>query len=101
MVSPRKASPTFHISELPCKYNKAEEFYDSVGVGFYYLDLHPSTGGDNYIDMPSLPFQIPLGALIPQQMNNLLPANKNIGNGIIPIFHVSIMCHQRSLSDKR
>ena len=44
----------------------AEAFADSVGVGSYRIDLHPSTGGDNYIDVSSLPFQIPLGALIPQ-----------------------------------
>lgn len=59
--------------------NKAPDFYDSVGVGYYHIDLHPSSGGDNYIDFPSLPFQIPLGSLIPVRMENLLPANKNIG----------------------
>ncbi len=58
---------------------KAAEFYDSIGVGYYHIDLHPSSGGNNYIDFPSLPFQIPLGALIPVRMENLLPANKNIG----------------------
>jgi hypothetical protein len=52
---------------------------DTVGVGMYRIDLHPSTGGDNYIDVGSCPFQIPLGALIPQRMENLLPAGKNIG----------------------
>src|SRR6185503_7992448 len=33
----------------------------------------------NYIDISSLPFQIPLGALIPQRVENLLAACKNIG----------------------
>ena len=41
--------------------SQAEPFADSVGVGSYRIDLHPSTGGDNYIDISSLPFQIPLG----------------------------------------
>jgi len=68
---------------------RSEAFYDSVGVGFYYLDLHPTTGGDNYIDMPSLPFQIPLGALIPQRMKNLVAANKNIGT-----THVTNGCYR-------
>jgi hypothetical protein len=45
----------------------------------YRIDLHPSTGGDTYIDVASCPFEIPLGALIPQRMENLLPAGKNIG----------------------
>ncbi len=54
-------------------------FYDSVGVGYYHIDLHPSSDGENYLDFGSLPFQIPLGSLIPVRMKNLLPANKNIG----------------------
>jgi hypothetical protein len=57
----------------------AEPFADSVGVGSYRIDLHMSTGGDNYIDVASLPFRIPLGALIPVRTENLLPACKNIG----------------------
>jgi hypothetical protein len=57
----------------------AEQFKDSVGIGAYRIDLHPSTGGNNYIDKSSLPYQIPLGAMIPQRMRNLLPACKNIG----------------------
>ncbi|MEU4242561.1 FAD-dependent oxidoreductase [Actinoplanes sp. NPDC026619] len=52
---------------------------DSIGVGMYRIDLHPSTGGDNYIDVGSCPFEIPLGALLPQRVENLLPAGKNIG----------------------
>ena len=56
----------------------AASFFDSVGVGSYRMDLHPSTGGDNYIDLASLPFQIPLGALIPIRMTNLIAADKNI-----------------------
>jgi len=57
----------------------AERYEDSVGIGYYRIDLHPSTGGDNYIDVPSLPFRIPLGALVPQRLVNLLPGAKNIG----------------------
>lgn len=57
----------------------AAVFADSVGIGSYPIDLHPTTGGDNYIDFPALPFQIPLGALLPRRMENLLPACKNIG----------------------
>ncbi|MFD6950399.1 FAD-dependent oxidoreductase [Nocardiopsis sp. TSRI0078] len=53
--------------------------HDSVGVGSYRIDLHPSTGGDNYVDVASVPFEIPLGALLPERETNLLPAAKNIG----------------------
>jgi hypothetical protein len=67
------------VSGLTGDQLKAAEFADSVGIGYYHIDLHPSSGGDNYIDFPSLPFQIPLGSLIPINTENLLAANKNIG----------------------
>lgn len=57
----------------------AERFFDSVGIGAYRIDLHPSTRGRNTVDIDSYPFQIPLGALLPQRVSNLLPACKNIG----------------------
>ncbi|WP_255948475.1 FAD-dependent oxidoreductase [Streptomyces odontomachi] len=57
----------------------AVRYPDSVGIGMYRIDLHPSTGGDNYIDVGCCPFEIPLGALLPQRVENLLPAGKNIG----------------------
>src|SRR5262249_12421082 len=57
----------------------AERFPDSVGVGSYRIDLHPSSGGVNYIDVSSLPFEIPLGSLLPRRVENLLPACKNLG----------------------
>lgn len=58
---------------------RAESFPDSVGLGSYRIDLHPSTSGDNYIDISSLPFEIPLGALIPKRMENLIAGCKNLG----------------------
>lgn len=58
---------------------KTAKFFDSVGIGYYHIDLHPSSKGVNYIDFPSIPFEIPLGALVPEQMENILPACKNIG----------------------
>jgi hypothetical protein len=68
---------------------EAEVFPDSVGVGCYRIDLHPSTGGDNYIDVSSLPFQIPLGALIARGPQNFLPACKNLG-----VTHVTNGCYR-------
>ena len=74
----------------------AATFADSVGIGCYRIDLHPSTGksgdgsdGDNYIDVGSWPFQIPLGALIPRRVENLLPASKNIGT-----THITNGCYR-------
>ncbi len=57
----------------------AERFFDSVGIGAYRIDLHPSTRGRNTVDIDAYPFQIPLGALLPQRVDNLLPACKNLG----------------------
>ena len=68
---------------------RAKQFADSVGVGHYSIDLHPSTGGDNYLHFAGLPFQVPLGALIPRRMENLLPACKNIGT-----THLSSGCYR-------
>jgi hypothetical protein len=67
----------------------AESFHDTVGIGHYRIDLHPSTGGDNYIDIPALPFQIPLGALIPRRVENLLAACKNLGT-----THITNGCYR-------
>ncbi|MEO6435032.1 MAG: FAD-dependent oxidoreductase [Tepidisphaeraceae bacterium] len=67
----------------------AEQFADSVGIGHYNIDLHPTTAGVNYIDVPALPFQVPLGALIPVRMENLLPACKNLG-----VTHLTNGCYR-------
>ena len=67
----------------------AEPFADSVGVGSYRLDLHPTTRLRTYVDISSWPFQIPLGALIPVRMENLLPAAKNLG-----VTHITNGCYR-------
>jgi len=67
----------------------ATRYDDSVGVGMYRIDLHPSTGGDTYIDVPSTPFEIPLGALLPRRTTNLLAAAKNIGT-----THITNGCYR-------
>ena len=67
----------------------AEIFPDSVGVGSYRIDLHPTTRQRPYVDISSWPFQIPLGAMIPIRMENLLPAAKNIG-----VTHLTNGCYR-------
>lgn len=67
----------------------AVHYPDSVGVGMYRIDLHPSTGGDNYIDVACCPFEIPLGALIPPERPNLLAGCKNIGT-----THITNGCYR-------
>lgn len=74
---------------LPGETVQATPFPDSVGIGSYRIDLHPTIGGDNYVDVSSLPFQIPLGALLPVRMENLLPACKNLG-----VTHITNGCYR-------
>ncbi len=72
------------IVAAPGRGARARVHPNSVGVGWYQLDLHPSVGNDSLDEgvtmfEPTLPFQIPLGALIPETTRNLLAACKNIG----------------------
>ena len=78
-----------HVGRDARGQDRAEPFGDSVGVGCYRIDLHPSTSGDNYIDISSLPFQIPLGALVPVRAENVLAAAKNIGT-----THITNGCYR-------
>jgi len=67
----------------------AASFADSVGTGSYRIDLHPSTGGDNYLDLSSQPFEIPLGALLPKRVENLVAGCKNLG-----VTHITNGCYR-------
>jgi hypothetical protein len=67
-----------HIAH-PLRPNGPQLFDDSVGIGCYRIDLHPRTSGAGYVDLGCWPFQIPLGAMIPVRVENLLPGGKNLG----------------------
>jgi len=73
----------------PGEGKTAASFSDSVGIGYYNIDLHPGSNGSNTVDLPSLPFQIPMGALLPQLTENLLPVCKNIGT-----THITNGCYR-------
>ena len=60
---------------------------DSVGVGHYAMDLHLTIHTRTHMYRPTRQFEIPLSAMIPVRMKNLLPACKNIGAS-----HVSSGC---------
>jgi hypothetical protein len=74
------------VSERP---TGAVTYPDSVGIGAYRIDLHPSTGDDNYIDIPAWPFQIPLRSLVPRRVRNLIAAGKNIST-----THITNGCYR-------
>lgn len=80
-VLQQHVSRDLRIAEMGAGAARAEEYKDSVGIGLYlYIDIHKtcegySNGGGGKV----FPFQIPLGALIPQRVENLLAACKNLG----------------------
>jgi hypothetical protein len=74
---------------LPKEEVRATQFADTVGIGSYRMDLHITTTGDHGAYGSTLPFQIPLGALIPRRVENLLPACKNLG-----VTHLTNGCYR-------
>lgn len=52
---------------------------DSVGIGWYPIDIHRAGADDVGLSCRTRPFQIPLGALLPVRIANLIAAAKNIG----------------------
>ena len=58
---------------------RAAQFDDSVGVGWYPIDIHQVGPDEVGTSTRTRPFQIPLGALVPVRVENLIAANKNIG----------------------
>ncbi len=59
---------------------RARLWTDSVGIGWYSIDLHACVGNPHAaMYAPTRPFQLPLGALIPCRLRNMIPACKNIG----------------------
>lgn len=58
---------------------RARWFPDSIGIGFHMVDIHPCDIGESARMMMPRPFQIPMGALIPQRVTNLLAAGKDLG----------------------
>jgi hypothetical protein len=69
-----------HIAAESNPGARAHPMEDSVGIGWYSIDLHPCVGNPKAsMYAPTKPFQIPLGALIPRDTTNLIAACKNIG----------------------
>ena len=68
---------------------RAAHFNDSVGVGWYPIDIHQVSEDEVGTSTRTKPFQIPLGALIPVRVENLIAANKNIGT-----THITNGCYR-------
>ena len=69
-------------SFLSSRPQAAPERADAVAVGGYRIDVEPHPAGQSYtlsLHGKHWPQQLPLGALLPIRVDNLLPACKNIG----------------------
>ncbi len=77
-----KALQTIREQDISAEFQpgaRARFFDNSVGIGKYWIDLHRGSDEDLGLFLPTKPFQIPLGALIPIRMKNLVAGAKNIG----------------------
>jgi hypothetical protein len=87
-----RALKTIVEQEVSANYQKgplAAHFADSVGVGWYPIDIHRSGPDDVGASCRTRPFEIPLGALIPVRIENLVAGAKNIGT-----THITNGCYR-------
>jgi FAD dependent oxidoreductase len=87
-----KAKKTIVEQEVSARYQKgarAAHFADSVGVGWYPIDIHRSGPDDVGASCRTKPFEIPLGALLPVRIANLIAGAKNIGT-----THITNGCYR-------
>ena len=87
-----KAIKTIVEQDVAVEHQKgprAAHFDDSVGVGWYPIDIHQVSEDEVGTSTRTRPFQIPLGALIPARVENLIAANKNIGT-----THITSGCYR-------
>ncbi len=68
---------------------RAVHFPDSIGVGWYPIDIHQVSPDEVGTSTRTKPFQISLGALIPVRVENLIAASKNIGT-----THITNGCYR-------
>ncbi len=68
---------------------RARHFADSVGIGWYGIDIHPNDAEQKLPPAATRPFQIALGALVSVDTDNLIPACKNIGT-----THITNGCYR-------
>jgi len=85
-----KALYTIREQDISKKHaKKIPEYWDSIGIGLYHIDLHMTTETKTYFFDETWPFEIPLGALIPRNRKNLIAACKNIGT-----THITNGCYR-------
>jgi hypothetical protein len=58
---------------------RAQNFSDSCGIGNYGMDVHAGANQSQEFESGTWPYQIPSGALIPKDVDNVLAAGKCLG----------------------
>jgi hypothetical protein len=87
-----QAKKTIVEQEVSERYQtgaRAAHFADSVGVGWYPIDIHRSGPDDVGASCRTKPFQISLGALLPVRIGNLIAGGKNLGT-----THITNGCYR-------
>ena len=87
-----RALRTILEQEVSAEYQRgarSQPFEGSVGVGWYPIDIHTSGSDEVGVSSRTRPFQIPLGALIPVRVKNLLAGAKNLGT-----THITNGCYR-------
>jgi hypothetical protein len=75
----RRAEGRPEPAGAPADLGSGEAFADSVAIGHYTIDLHPSCSWRNSVYVACAPFRVPMGALIPRRVRNVLAAGKCLG----------------------
>ena len=88
-IKAKKTIVAQEVSALHQPGPRAAQFSDSVGVGWYPIDIHRSGPDDVGASCRTKPFQIPLGALLPVRMANLIAGGKNLGT-----THITNGCYR-------
>jgi len=88
-IRARKTIVEQEVSERYQTGPRAAHFADSVGVGWYPIDIHRSGPDDVGASCRTKPFQIPLGALLPVRIGNLIAGGKNLGT-----THITNGCYR-------
>lgn len=74
------AMKTIREQDVSRRFNeKPPTVKDSVGIGHYAIDIHLTTKTHTFLYDKTYPFEIPLSAMVPIRIKNLIPSCKNIG----------------------
>ncbi|MEO1128181.1 MAG: FAD-dependent oxidoreductase [Planctomycetota bacterium] len=69
------------------EFVRGGQFADSIAIGHYPIDLHPSCSGRNSVYVDACPYQIPLRSIVPKRVRNVVASGKCLG-----VSHIANGC---------